>query len=255
MNALTSLLEKVENAKELDFGDIFNRSIELFKKVWLQGLVMLLLTMAMMIPFYIIMYLPLIAMGVFDPESLQQGGEPNLAILVPFYLLMIVFTFFAVIIGFALKSAFYRICKFKDFNEASKDDYFYFFKKPYLGKTIKLAAMTFGITLIAALLCVFPVIYVMVPVALMNVIYAFNPEISASDVVNIGFKLGNKKWLITFGLMLVSGFLAQMVGLIMCFVGVFVTAAFAYLPAYFIYKDVIGFDEQSIIDEIGTYIE
>ncbi|UKM64853.1 hypothetical protein GSB9_01411 [Flavobacteriaceae bacterium GSB9] len=255
MSTITSLLEKVENAKALEFGDIFNRSIELFKKVWLQGLVMLLLTMVLMIPFYIIMYAPLIAMGVLDPEAMQQGGQPDVAMLIPFYILMVVFMFFAMVIAFALKSAFYRICKFKDFNEATSDDYFYFFKKPYLGKTIKLSAITFGISLLAMLLCVLPIIYIMVPVALINVIYAFNPDMEASDIVKLGFKLGNKKWLITFGLMLVAGLLAQIVGMIMCFVGVFVTAAFAYLPQYFIYKDVIGFKEQNVIDQIGTSIE
>ena len=51
MNSITVLLEKIENAKDLDFGDIFNKCIELFKKVWLQGLVMLLLTFVLSIPF------------------------------------------------------------------------------------------------------------------------------------------------------------------------------------------------------------
>ena len=168
MNIKDTLLGKIENAKALDFGDIFSKSIELFKKVWLQGLVTLLLTFAMMIPFYIIMYVPLIAMGVLDPEALQEGGELNMAILIPFYLCMLVFMFFAMIVGFGLKSAFYRICKAKDLNEISSDDYFYFFKKPYLRKTIKLAAMTFGISLVAVLLCVIPIIYVMVPIALIR---------------------------------------------------------------------------------------
>lgn len=255
MNTLETLLGKIETAKDLDFGDIFSKSIELFKKVWLQGLVTLLLTFAMMIPFYIIMYLPLIAMGILDPEAMQQGGEPDIAMLILFYLVMLVVMFFAMIIGFGLKSAFYRICKAKDLNESTKDDYFYFFKKPYLGKTIKLAAMTFGISLLAMLLFVLPIIYVMVPIALMNVIYAFNPDMSASDIVKVGFKLGNKKWLITFGLMIVAGFLAQLVGMIMCFIGVFVTASFAAIPLYFIYKETIGISEQSAIDEIGTTTE
>lgn len=255
MNTLETLLKKIEVAEDLDFGTIFSKSIELFKKVWLQGLVTLLLTFAMMIPFYIIMYLPLIAMGVLDPESMQQGGQPNMAILIPFYLLMLVFSFFAMIISFGLKSAFYRICKTKDLNEASSDDYFYFFKKPYLRKTIKLAAMTFGITLVAMLLCFFPIIYVMVPIALINVIYALNPDMSASDIVKVGFKLGNKKWLITFGLMFVAGLLSQLVGMIMCFIGIFVTASFAAIPLYFIYKETFGLNEQSAIDEIGTITE
>ena len=255
METINAILGKIENAKALDFGDIFNKSIELFKKVWLQGLVMLLLTLVLMLPFYIIMYLPLIAMGLFDNELLNQGQEQNLTILVPFYIFIFVFSFFAMIIGFGLKSAFYRICKIKDLNEAGTDDYFYFFKRPYLGKTIKLAAMTFGISLVALLLCVLPIFYAMVPIALINVVYAFNPDISASEIVKIGFKLGNKKWLLTFGLLFVSSILAQLVGMIMCFIGVFVTASFAYLPMYFIYKESIGFEEADEINSIGDTSE
>lgn len=255
MNKFDILLTKIDGAKALDFGIIFNQSIELFKKTWLQGLVMLLLTMVFMIPFYVLMYLPLIAMGLTSPESFQSGEGFNIALMIPFYLMILVFVFFAMIIGFGLKSAFFRICKMKDFNESTSDDYFYFFKKPYLGKTIKLAAVTFGISILAMLLCVFPIVYVMVPIALINVIYAFNPEMTTSDIVKIGFRLGNKKWLITFGLMIIAGFLAQIVGMLMCFVGVFVTASFAYIPCYFVYKESIGFNEANIIDEIGAIQE
>ena len=48
------------------------------------------------------------------------------------------------LIGFGLKAGFYRICKLKDLEEMGKEDYFYFFKKPYLGKTIKLALAITG---------------------------------------------------------------------------------------------------------------
>jgi hypothetical protein len=36
----------------------------------------------------------------------------------------------------------------------------------------------------------------------------------------------------------------------MCFIGVYVTASFNYLPAYFIYKEVVGFDNESEIKKI-----
>ena len=255
MNKLNFLLTKIDGAKELDFGTIFNQSIELFKKTWVQGLVIILITMVLMIPFYVLMYLPMLAYGLSSPDYIESGSDFNLMLFIPFGLMILVFAFFAMIIGFGLKSAFFRICKIKDFNEATYEDYFHFFKKPYLGKTAKLASITFGITILAVLLCFLPIIYVMVPIALINVIYAFNPEMTASDIVKVGFKLGNKKWLITFGLMVVSGFLAQIVGMIMCFVGIFVTASFAYIPFYFIYKESIGFNEAHIIDEIGTTLE
>ena len=97
---------------------------------------------------------------------------------------------------------------------------------------------------------VIPIIYATVPLSLMIVTYAFNPDMSISDIIKVSFELGNKKWFIAFGLMFVSGFLAGIVGFIMCFIGVYVTASFSYLPAYFIYKDVIGFDEENEIKQI-----
>lgn len=236
---------KIQNAKALDFGDIFSKCIELFKKVWVQGLVMLLLTMVILIPFYLIMYLPLIGAGFLDSSYSGYSGyneDFNLILMIPFFIFILIFSFFAMVISFGMKASFYRICKLKDLNEAGADDYFYYLKKPYLGKVIKLALMTFGITLIATLLCVIPVIYVVVPVTIMNVIFAFNPEMSASEIVKAGFDLGNKKWLITFGLIIISAILAQIVGMLMCLIGVLVTASFSYLPVYFIYKESVGFD-------------
>ena len=255
MKDLNTILEKIERAKALDFGTIFSQSIELFKKTWVPGLVIMLLTMVLMVPLYLVMYLPMLAMGLANPEYFASGNDFNPLLLIPFVLLILVFVFFASIIGFGLKSAFYRICKTKDFNQATSDDYFYFFKKPYLGKTIKLALATFGISIIAALLCFVPVIYVIVPITLMNVVYAFNPDMTVSDIIKIAFKLGNKKWLLAFGLMIVAGALAGIVGMLMCFIGIYVTTSFVYLPFYFIYKESIGFNETHVIDEIGISTE
>jgi uncharacterized membrane protein len=138
----------------------------------------------------------------------------------------------------------------RDQEKMGREDYFYFFKKPYLGKTIKLALAFSGISILATLLCFIPLIYAFVPLSLMTVIYAFNPDMSISEIINLSFKLGNKKWLIAFGLMIVSALLAGIVGFLMCGVGLYVTSSFSYLPAYFIYKDVIGFDNESEIKQI-----
>jgi hypothetical protein len=250
MNTITSLSEKINNAKTLDFGTLFSQCIELFKKVWVQGLVMLLLTIAFIIPFYIIIYLPLIAMGFFEDQMTGYNNDPELIFMIPFILLILVFSIFAMIVTFGMKASFYRICKIKDLNEAKSDDYFYYLKRPHLGKVITLSLMSFGISLLAVLLCVLPIIYVVVPIALINVVFAFNPEMKASDIVKASFNLGNKKWLITFGLMIIAGLLAEIVGFILCFIGIFATASFAYLPAYFIYKESVGFEDSYIVDSI-----
>jgi hypothetical protein len=255
MNAINGLLQKIGTARDLDFGAIFSQSIELFKKTWVQGLVMLLLTMLLMVPFYLIMYLPMIGMGLLDSESLQHMEDFNLILMIPFITFVVIFSFFAMVIGFGMKASFYRICKLKDLNKAGADDYFFYLKRPYLGKVISLSLATFGITIGAVLLCVLPVFYVMVPVALMTVVFAFNPDLSTAEIVKAGFALGNKKWLLSFGLIIVSGLLAQVVGMLMCCIGIFVTASFAYLPMYFIYKDSVGFDEKEDNETYGISYE
>ena len=113
MSAINSLLEKIDNAKALDFGIIFNQSIELFKKVWVQGLIMLLLTFALMIPFYLIIYLPLLAIGIINPEMMQNGEDPNLLLMIPFMIMILAFAFFAMVIGFGLKASFIEFVNLK----------------------------------------------------------------------------------------------------------------------------------------------
>jgi hypothetical protein len=181
-----------------------------------------------------------------QPELSPLNSQPELSPLM-FIGIAIVYIFLIIAmstIGFGLKAAFYRICRLKDADQMGKEDYFYFFKKPYLSKTIKLGLASSGIGVLAALLCFFPIIYVIIPLSFIIIVYAFNPDLSVSEIIKLGFDLGNKKWLIAFGLMIVSSFLAGIVGMLMCFVGLYVTASFSYLPQYFIYKDVIGFDNE-----------
>jgi len=252
---LTEIQAKVATARELDFGTIFNQSIELFKKVWLQGLLTLIITAAMMIPFYLLMYLPMIALGILDPESLEQGSNPNFLLMLPFFVLMIVFMFCAMFISFTMQAAFFRICRQKDLNLIGTDDYFYFFKKRYIGKVLKLSLASVAISIVAMLLCFFPFIYVMVPIYFFSIMFAFNPELSVSEIIKASFDLGNKKWFLTFGLIIVASILAQIIGFLMCFIGVFVTASFLYLPIYFIYKEVIGFEDFNEVNQIGKIQE
>ena len=243
---LAEIQHKIQNAIQLDFGQIFNESIELFKKVWVQGLITILITMAFVIPLVFIIYIPFIVLGIVGETnpSMVDDIAPVMILLFGLTYLVVLFILMVVVIG--IKAAFFRIMFQHDMNVLDKDDYFYFLKRPYLGKTISLAFANLGITLLAILLCYFPVIYVMIPMNLLVVIYAFNPDLTVSNLVKVSFELGNKKWFLTFGLVLVAGFLAQIIGMLMCFIGIFVTASFVSVPLYFIYKKVIGFDEPEI---------
>ncbi|WP_430429455.1 hypothetical protein [Maribacter litoralis] len=238
---LENLTQHIKNKPDLDFGTIFSRSIELFKKVWLQGVIILLLTFVVILPFYIIMYIPMIAMGITDPDALRQNELPPMvaiamAILVPVFAVGI--TTFAL----ALNAAFLKICKQKDLEEVANDDYFYFFKEGRLGKVFILSLYLLGLSLLGALACGVGAFYVMVPLSLLPAFLAFSSHLSPLEMVKASFTLGNKNWLVIFGLVFIMSFVAQL-GIILCCVGVFFTAMLSKVPTYYMYKDGVGFDE------------
>lgn len=237
-----TVTNKIKENRELDFGSIFSRSIELFKQVWVQGFVTLLLTLACILPFYILMYLPMIAMGINDPQAFENGEMPPVAALV-MLILAPLFSIVAMITSVALGAAFLRICKQKDLNEMEKDDYFYYLKKKNLGKLTVLSLLALGISILGMLACGVGLIYIMVPISIIPAFFAFDEEMTPMEIIKSSFALGNKNWLVIFGLVFVMGIVAQL-GMILCFVGIFFTAMLSKIPAYFIYKDGVGFPVQ-----------
>lgn len=256
MNTLLEIQEKVRNAKELDFGDIFSQCIELFKKVWVQGLLLQLFTVIVMLPIIIILYIPLIGMmmasssgGFYNPSELES-------FFAGFSLLYLVFIGAGIIVlgavAFALKAGFFRIVKKLDHDQqVTTSEFFYFLKGKYLQKALVLVLISAAIGVIAVTLCVLPIFYVMVPMTLFGVFYAFDPELNAGDIVSASFSLGNKKWLLVFGLMIVIGMILWLLSYITCGLGNLFLAAFMHLPIYIVYKEVIGFGDTTEIDNIG----
>ena len=51
MYAVQTLLNKIQNSKSIDFGDLFNETLDVFKKVWVQGLLLQLFSLIIMLPF------------------------------------------------------------------------------------------------------------------------------------------------------------------------------------------------------------
>ena len=244
----TELEQKINKNKSLDFGDIFSKSIELFKKTWRQGLLHALLTIGLVLGGMALVLVPLFIVGVFDPSAFQsiESGQPDFMAIAMVYLVMLPAIFIASVFSMLLNAAFYRIIKQIDLGEAASSVSFgMFFKSKYIIKAFVLSVLTMLISIVALLLCILPVYFVMIPLSLLVVVFSFNPEMSSSELLKASFKLGTKKWFITFGLLFVSGILAELVGLILCGVGIFVTMSFVYLPSYFVYKDTIGFGENS----------
>ncbi len=256
MNTIDYLQEKINNAKALDFGTIFNASIELFKKTWLQGFLLKLFEVIIMLPLIIMLYVPLFAMIIAQAESGNRNPEAFNNFLAGMSIIYILFVIIGVFVlgavSVALQAAFFRIMRALDEGRiVTTSDFFYFLKGKYLSKTFLLVLVTVLIAIPSVLFFYIPMIYMIVPFSLFALIFAFNPELSVGDIVKVSFKLGHKKWLLIFGLIFVSSLLASIVGMLLCGIGTLFTAAFVYHPVYLIYKDIIGFDNDDDISTIG----
>jgi len=240
---LENLAQHIQSRPDLDFGTIFSRSIELFKKVWLQGFITLLLTFVVILPFYILFYVPMIAAGITDREALEQNELPPMMVIAMVILLPVLLLAITTM-ALALNAAFLKICKQKDMDEVANDDYFYFFKEGRLGKVFILSLYLLGLSLLGGLACGLGVFYLIVPMSLLPAFLAFSNDLSPLEMVKASFKLGNKNWLVIFGLVLVMSFVAQL-GFVLCCIGVLFTVMLSKVPAYYMYKDGVGFNEVS----------
>lgn len=248
-----ALFQKIESAPPVDFGSILSRSFELFKKAWQPGLIHALIAGILVIPVILMIYIPLIPFYIrsfdrgyyyYDDYYYQEPLFDHPALFIILYILIIlVVSFFAQTVAYGIAAHFYKVLKNIDM-ETDEDTggYFHFLKGKHLGKVFVLSLAGFGIAILATLLCYLPIFYVMVPLQLFAIMFAFNPDLSVSEIINACFKLGHKYWLILFGLIIVSGLIAQL-GLILCIIGVIATAYFVHLPMYYFYKDTIGFGE------------
>lgn len=255
MTSLNTILDRIKSAPSLDFGNIFSDSLELFKKTWIQGFLLQIFSMIIMLPLILIIYVPLIGIMLTQIENGEYEPDAYNAVFAGFSVLFIILIVVgSLVLGtvtIALQAGFFRIMKRLDYDqEVLTSDFFYYVKGKYLGKLFILMLASIFISTIATLLCFLPLIYVMVPMYFFTFFFAFNPEFSVGDIIKGSFSLGNKKWLLVFGLLIVSSLLAQIVGAILCGIGAFFTTAFVYHPIYLVYKNVVGFEDDNTINHI-----
>lgn len=235
---LATVTQRINDSAPIDFGSVFSNSVELFKKVWLQGFLTLLLTFLVILPFYLIVYIPMVVMGISDPHAFDLHEMPP-AFSFVLVLVMPIFMMAIMTVSLCLNAAFLRICRKYDLGEMGKDDYFFYFKKEYLVKALVLSLIMIGLSLLGMLACGLGLIYLVVPMYLFPAFFAFDKDMSPMEIVKSGFALGNRNWLMIFLLVIVTGIVAEL-GIVLCFVGLFFTAMFSKIPAYFIYKDTVG---------------
>lgn len=243
----TEIQERINRNIPLDFGTIFNNSIDLYKKSIVHGLVMQLLIFVLTLPFIFLIYLPFVVALWADPNNSTIDPDAYENVLSSFSLIFVVFFFIGIvviaIVNFLIHAGFFRILReIDEGNEMKMGELFHYFKGPYIGKSALLVLAIIGISILAMMLLVLPIIYAVVPLTFITFVFAYNPELSTGEIIKASFNIGTKKWLISFGLYLVCSLLAGIVGLLLCGIGTIITAPFAYHPIYFIYKKTVGFN-------------
>ena len=143
MYALQTLLNKIQTSKTIDFGDLFNESLDLFKKVWVQGLLLQLFSILIMLPFIISLYLPYFTLALDGGLNQTMGSTELSRALIEEYGTSLIWIYLLIllvsIVSSLLYLGFYRIIKEMDHgNPFVVTDFFYFFKSPVLGKAIVL---------------------------------------------------------------------------------------------------------------------
>lgn len=249
------LSSKIEQSSSFDFGNVLRKSFELFKKVWVEGCVHLLVLMAILIPLVIIMYAGMfVILGVNyfaayatgDTQQFEGGAGFDPAMIPSFiglFLLLLIVSAIMQAFSIALMSHFFQVCKKADTGApVETGGYFVYLKKVSFKKLFLLSLATMGIALVAALVFYLPIFYVMVPLSISMVVFAFNPELTVKENLRASFKLGNKYWLPLFGLLILGSLIAYL-GVFACGIGLFFTAMFSYIPMYYAYKDTVGFDD------------
>lgn len=254
---LPEVQSRIRNAGELDFGTVLSECIDLFKKCWLQGFLTIIILALATVPITFLSEVIIEALGLIAPRS-GRFDNFDLNNLSEIYGVNTFYNFpFAIVTTFiqiSVLAAFFRILKMKDIENSGSEDYFYFFKKEFFGKTLLLAVIYAAIALVCQFMCFIPMIYAVVPLMFISVVLAFNSEKSVEEILKLSFAIGNKKWLLTFGSLFVCALLG-MLGVIACFIGLLFTISIVYFPGYVIYKHVVGFEDTHEMDQIGIVQE
>ena len=81
------IFQKIETTPTPDFGSLLSRSFDLFKKIWLESFIHVLITMIAVLPFVFIVYMPFVPAII---SSVRGGSSRNIEPYMDYPILMIV---------------------------------------------------------------------------------------------------------------------------------------------------------------------
>lgn len=254
MSSFNIISKKIAEAPKIDFGDLFNESVQVFKKVWLKGFLLQLLTIGISIPLMFLNF------SMFQDVGLDSNSQYNIqniltddamtehgSALIIYYLLTIVVGIISSLLSFGFFKVVGQMDQGQDFVFS---DFFYFFRNGRFTKSFLLVLANFGVAILAVLMCVLPIFYVMIPLMFVTPFYVYNSELSISEVLKSSFALGHKKWGITFAITLLNIITLYILIIFTCGLGALFFSCFLQIPIYVLYKKIISFEslEKSIIN-------
>ena len=247
MSSFNIISKKIAEAPKIDFADLFNESVQVFKKVWLQGFLLQLLTIGISISLMFLNF------SMFQDEGVDFNAQYNIqniltddamtqqhgSALILYYLLTIVVGIISSLLSFGFFKVVGQMDQGQDFMFS---DFFYFFRNGRFTKSFLLVLANFGVAILAVLMCVLPIFYVMIPLMFITPFYVYNSELSISEVLKSSFALGHKKWGITFAITLLNIITLYILIICTCGLGALFFGCFLQIPIYVLYKKIISFE-------------
>lgn len=244
----------------LDFGEVFNDSLENYKKViWISGLALLLLGIVMLI-----IFLGIFASVYGISSFVNTVTEINALALTPSYLLFTLIV--GVLLSIAISPLYAGILQISHNAQTNKpfdlNTAFQYYKSDYLKQiaiSSLLIALFSGIVTDLITLVGFPFIgnlftYFIQFITLFTIPFIIFGNLNATDSIQASISIVFKKFWLIFVLLLVAGILSLMGTIAIC-IGIFFTLPIIYTTQYTIYRKMIGIEENDELDEIGKHIE
>lgn len=253
--------ERIEEIKRegytIDFSDIFNKAFENYKKIALNGGIVFILFSILMVGLLLGAVALFTGFSAFSQTLSGFKPENFTGIYILFYILGVVLIT-ALISPFSagiLKMA-HCAAQNKEFSVGTAFDYYNssYFKELFVA-AILISGFSIGINTGLEKLGIWFVgsiiSYTITFFTFLTIPLIIFGNLKAIDAIQGSFLIVSKNIFVLLGLLIVS-VLAIMIGLIGFCIGIFFTIPFLYSIYYCIYNHIMGIEEKSELDDIGS---
>lgn len=246
------------NGYSIDFSSLWNNGFEIWKKVTLPVLLGTLAIMAIYFIAFALAFPYIMGMSYQEFWALIQHSPENInsitqsqSYVLRSNILSAVLVFLSGILG----AGFIYLCRRADLGESiTLSSIFDFFKPRYLQRLLlpisisivtSLAVSLVGISgnfaLMLGTYLLFAILQFFMVLSVSFIVFTDN---SAIDSVKNSFIVVAKNPLAVFGFLLL-GTIFVLLGFLACCFGIFLSMAYAYITQYLLYKQTVGFDDET----------